>query len=263
MKYHIDTIPVWDAYKRGSECPLCDIKQHNEQEYLDVFMGASVMEPSRRVEVNERGFCARHLHLMFGNGNRLGLALMAHTHLKETMGKLEEINKTALSCAGDDARKPAPARLLGRATKSSASLKGIEGQAERAAQTAQTCLFCEKLDETMQRYVHTLIYMWKHETEFKHAFADSKGLCLEHYAQVMGAASEQLSGKELEEFIRTLTEVEQKNLERIEKEIEWFTLKFDYRNADKPWGNSQDAVERTLAKLRGYAAVEEEKREGE
>ena len=68
MKYHIDTIPVWDAYKRGSECPLCDIKQHNEQEYLDVFMGASVMEPSRRVEVNERGFCARHLHLMFGNG---------------------------------------------------------------------------------------------------------------------------------------------------------------------------------------------------
>ena len=163
----------------------------------------------------------------------------------------------------DDARKPAPARLLGRATKSSASLKGIEGQAERAAQTAQTCLFCEKLDETMQRYVHTLIYMWKHETEFKHAFADSKGLCLEHYAQVMGAASEQLSGKELEEFIRTLTEVEQKNLERIEKEIEWFTLKFDYRNADKPWGNSQDAVERTLAKLRGYAAVEEEKREGE
>ena len=39
MKYHIDTIPVWDAYKRGSECPLCDIKQHNEQEYLDGIHG--------------------------------------------------------------------------------------------------------------------------------------------------------------------------------------------------------------------------------
>ena len=24
MKYHIDTIPVWDAYKRGGECPLGD-----------------------------------------------------------------------------------------------------------------------------------------------------------------------------------------------------------------------------------------------
>jgi hypothetical protein len=261
MRYHIDTIPVWDAYKHGGECPLCEIARHNEQEYLDVFMGASVMEPSRRVEVNERGFCARHLRLMFGNGNRLGLALMAHTHLKETMGKIDEINKAALACAGEDAKKAAPARLLGRATKTSAPLKGIEAQAERAAQTAQTCLFCEKLSDTMDRYVHTLIYMWKHETEFRRAFAESKGLCLEHYAQVMVAAPEQLSGRELEEFIRALTEVQKKNLERIEKELEWFTLKFDYRNADKPWGNSQDAVERTLRKLRGYSAVDEEKKE--
>ena len=29
------------------------------------------------------------------------------------------------------------------------------------------------------------------------------------------------------------------------------TLKFDYRNKDKPWGNSQDAVERAINKLRG------------
>ena len=40
MKYHIDTIPVWDAYKHGGECPLCEIARHNEQEFLDVFMGA-------------------------------------------------------------------------------------------------------------------------------------------------------------------------------------------------------------------------------
>ena len=261
MKYHIDTIPVWDAYKHGGECPLCEIARHNEQEFLDVFMGASVMEPSRRVEVNERGFCARHLRMMFGNGNRLGLALMAHTHLKETMGKLDEIGKAATACAGEDAKKAAPARLLGRATKTSAPLKGIEEQAGRAADTARSCLFCERMEETMARYVHTLVYMWKHETEFRRAFEQSKGLCLTHYAQVMAAAPEQLSGKELEEFMGTLVSVEKANLERIEKELEWFTLKFDYRNADKPWGNSQDAVERTLCKLRGYAAVEEEKRE--
>ena len=259
MKYHIDTIPVWDAYKSGSECPLCNIVKKNEQEFLDVFMGASVMEPSRRVEVNERGFCARHLHMMFGNGNRLGLALMAHTHLKETMGKLDEISQAALACAGEDAKKAAPARLLGRMTKTSAPLAGIAGQAERAAQCAKSCLFCERMEETMARYVHTLVYMWKHEIEFQRAFAASKGLCLEHYAQVMAAAPEQLSGKELEEFMRTLTSVEKENLARIEKELEWFTLKFDYRNADKPWGNSQDAVERMLCKLRGYASVEEEK----
>ncbi|NLE68688.1 MAG: hypothetical protein GX611_00720, partial [Clostridiales bacterium] len=42
------------------------------------------------------------------------------------------------------------------------------------------------------------------------------------------------------------------NLKRLEEELEWFTLKFDYRNADKPWGNSRDALERTVNKLRGW-----------
>ena len=42
------------------------------------------------------------------------------------------------------------------------------------------------------------------------------------------------------------------NLARTEKDIEWFTLKFDYRNQDKPWGDAKDAVERTVNKLRGW-----------
>ena len=45
--------------------------------------------------------------------------------------------------------------------------------------------------------------------------------------------------------------LEIENLKRVEKELEWFTLKFDYRNADKPWGNSQDAPERAINKLQG------------
>ena len=46
-------------------------------------------------------------------------------------------------------------------------------------------------------------------------------------------------------------------LDRIEKELDWFTLKFDYRNTDKPWGNSRDAVERSINKLMGACVGEE------
>ena len=260
MRYHIDTIPVWDAYKEDCECPLCRVAQKQEQEYLDIFMGASVMEPSRRMEVNDRGFCARHLEMMLGNGNRLGLALMAHTHLKETMAKLDAISAKALAAAGEDGKKSAPARLIGRAAGTNGSVNELKTQAEAAEKVASTCLFCEKLDDTMQRYVQTVIYMWKHEQEFRTALAGSKGFCLKHYAEVMKAAPEQLSGKELEEFVTALTTVQKTNLERLEKEIEWFTLKFDYRNQDKPWGTSKDAVERTVFKLRGHAALPYEKK---
>ena len=75
---------------------------------------------------------------------------------------------------------------------------------------------------------------------------------IQNYAQLLKMAPEELSGQELSEFVKTLTTLMHDNLARIEKELEWFTLKFDYRNQDKPWGNSQDAVERSINKLRGH-----------
>ena len=62
---------------------------------------------------------------------------------------------------------------------------------------------------------------------------------------------EQLSGQELKQYNDMVNDVEMKNLARLEQEIEWFTLKFDHKNADKPWGNSRDALPRTVLKLRG------------
>lgn len=235
MKQHLDTIPIWDAYKTACECPLCAIRAANEEQYVDNFLGGSVMEPDTRIEVNEKGFCQRHLKMLYDMRNRLGLALMAHTHLKQVIARLEAMEEGAPKSRG----------MLRRLT-------GKEPQQQSgAAALSQGCILCDRLNNTMYRYVLTLLYMWKKEPEFRKAFAQSKGFCLYHYAQVMDAAPEELSGSELEEFCRTLRTLELENLHRIEKDIEWFTLKFDYRNQDKPWGESRDAVERTLNKLRG------------
>ena len=92
MSRHIDTIPVWDAYKTDCECPLCALMKKNEEDYVDNFLGASVMEPDRRVEVNEKGFCRRHFKMMFDAGNRLGLGTNLFSEeetLCESMGTEE------------------------------------------------------------------------------------------------------------------------------------------------------------------------------
>lgn len=238
MKQHIDTIPVWDAYKADCECPLCHIEKQNEAMYVENFLGGSVMEPATRIEVNEKGFCADHFRLLLGAGNKLGVALMAHTHLKETMNALKAAAKDA-SGAG----------------KKNASLFAIFGAKDKSAESAQYangCILCERLNTTMDRYVYTLLYMWKHESDFRKAFEKSKGLCLPHYARVLEEAPRHIPGADAERFIEMLINIEETNLSRLEKEIEWFTLKFDYRNSDKPWGTSQDAVERALLKLRGF-----------
>ena len=235
MRQHIDTIPVWDAYKEDCECPLCLLEETNERNYVDAFMGGSVMEPDVRVEVNKKGFCGRHFKLMLNNNNRLGVALMAHTYLKETMARLGEASMAVNE-------PPARSGLFGRrAPASGTNLKPI----------TDSCILCERLNETMNRYVYTLVYMWKHEAAFRKTLAASKGLCLKHYAAALGSAAEQLSGIDLKQFTDDLNRVEMENLARLEKEIEWFTLKFDHKNADKPWGTSKDSLDRTVLKLRG------------
>ncbi len=65
-------------------------------------------------------------------------------------------------------------------------------------------------------------------------------------------AQEKLKGDTYRQFISSLREKTLETLDTNKQDIDWFTLKFDYRNADKPWKNSKDALERTVNFLRGY-----------
>ncbi|MGX8706330.1 MAG: DUF6062 family protein [bacterium] len=233
MKLHIDTAPVWEAYRQDCECPLCLLYDQVEAGGVEYFLGDSVMEPSQRIETNEKGFCGRHFKLMFEAGNRLGLALMTHTHMKQVISKL----------SGDTANveaKPLIKRILGR--KSGGAALDIEA----------SCVMCERIRGNMERYIYTILYMFKNERDFVPLFEGSKGMCLKHYEETIRMAAEHLSGVVFQDFTKTLQKIELENLQRVADELEWFTRKYDYRNQDKPWGNSRDAVERSLNKLRGH-----------
>ena len=78
---------------------------------------------------------------------------------------------------------------------------------------------------------------------------------MEHYADVLDMASKQTpinTG-----FLETTERIQEKNLERLMREVESFTLKFDYRSAGEPWGSSRDSVRRACAKLRSGSVRED------
>ena len=52
----------------------------------------------------------------------------------------------------------------------------------------------------------------------------------------------------MEELLCGLMERE---LARIQEDIDWFVEKYDYRNKDADWKNSKDAVPRTMQKITG------------
>ena len=46
-------------------------------------------------------------------------------------------------------------------------------------------------------------------------------------------------------------------LAELQKDVSWYCKKFDYRYEKKSWGNSKDAVERTVNKVRGWSVGKE------
>ena len=253
MRYHIDTIPVWDAIKLDGECFLCALKRKTELGEVEHYLGASVMEPDTRIQVNEKGFCARHQVLLYNQRNRLGHALMMHTHLKRSHEKLNPLFENAKNAAAAGAGAPISKKLLGN-KEAKAALKDAAAQIQHQG---ESCILCDTIEENMNRYMYTFLHLYKTDASFRTAFENSDGVCIPDAAKLLTMAADELSGETLKNFADTLAKLTEKSLSKLEVDLEGSTLKFDYRNQDKPWGDSRGSLERTVTKLRSWCIGEE------
>ena len=254
MNYHIDTIPVWDAMKRDGECLLCTLERKTELDEAERYLGASVMEPDIRVQVNAKGFCRRHHGMLYGMSNRLGHALMLESHMIETRERAAKAFKKLESAADTLKNAGIAGKFSGRGKSAEAAL---QAQAAELMNMAGTCLMCDTIGENMARYMHTFFHLYKNDGDFRSRFAAGKGLCLPHTGRLLEVAPAELGAKELGEFVSTVARLQTENLDRIQEDISWFVKKFDYRYEKESWGTSKDAVERTVNKLRGWAVGKE------
>lgn len=224
MKETIYTIPINEAFDEDCDCPLCFIEKRLEQEAVEYELGPAMMEPDHRELSNVKGYCKRHFEMMFASPNKLPLALILDTHIGEVL--------KAISKKGGGLFK-----------------KNRETQPE---QIVNSCMVCEKLQSTVDRYCRVLEAMWKDETEFREKFEKSKGFCLPHFVKLSSVSS---NGK----FLAALCEKEKAVLSELNEDVHRFTLKFDYRNKDMEWGNAKDAPRRGVEKMAGY--IDERKSE--
>ncbi len=245
MKEKIYTIPVNEAYDTDCECPLCHLEKQLEKEAIDYALGAAMMEPDYREQSNAKGYCNKHYNEMFKRSNKLPLALVLDTHLEEIRKKLEKHEKAAKSLKG------------GGLFKKSGAAEFAEKLANELDAAEIGCMVCDKINHTMERYIDVLLYMWANDEEFKKKFSNSKGVCLKHMKMLLNMTSKSLKDAQAAEFIAVLCQKQSEELKRIQDDIHKFTLKFDYRNKDMPWGTAQDAPVRTIEKISGYIENEE------
>lgn len=235
MKEQLYTIPVNDAFSKDCECPLCLMYTELEQEAVDFTLGPSYMEDDIRLETDKTGFCTHHMKQLYKNQNRLGVALMLHTHMKYSTEKLKNISKSA---------QPSKKGLF--AKKEQTGVYGYTMELENS------CFICNRIKNVFGRYIATVLHCYNNDDGFRDKFAHCKGFCNKHYGMLYDAASSSLNGTKQKEFLNDLNKVYFENMQRVIDDLEWFIDKFDYRNEDKPWKNSKDAVPRSIIKTNSY-----------
>ncbi|HNW86148.1 MAG TPA: DUF6062 family protein, partial [Candidatus Limiplasma sp.] len=239
MQYHLETIPVWEAMEWKSACPLCGLKHRTEEETVDRTLGASVMEPDARINVNRKGICAAHHAMLYARQNRLGHALLMDSHSKEQLERLRSLQKQA-ETAGS--RKTLRLKAPAATGKLLLNLRKLTAH----------CVVCETVETHMTRYLATFLHLWKTNDDFHAAWLASQGVCLPHLTELLACAPSLLNDAEQNAFAAEALARLAAGLEADAKDLDWFTRKFDYRNQSEPWGNSKTALERVVNRLRGW-----------
>ena len=230
MKEKLYTIPLSEAFEKETECPFCALFDLLENNAISYTLGPSYMEPESRIMTNKLGFCKKHYEKMYGEKNRLGLALMLSSHFDEIIAKYERCY---------DFSKEEKRGLFKKKTGETNFIDELNG----------SCFICDKINSEMDNFYDTFVYLWKREQSFREVVMKSKGFCLGHFDYIVKVAKEKMSEKAFEEFFSIVFEKQKEDLKRVREELGWFIKKFDYRFKDEPWNNSRTALKRMITKV--------------
>lgn len=215
MRNDICTIPVNEVFEKQDGCPICRMYETVENHILDYIMGAAMMEPDVRIETNRQGFCPDHFDKMMARRGRLSLALMLESHIAELEGIVKKADKT----------------------------KALE----------KDCFVCNKIEWGMSRMLDTVIRSYETDRDFRALFDSQPRFCLKHYNMLAALGDKKKMRKYHKEFQKSLYDITSGYVKELHADLTKYCSMYDYRNSGEgaDWGNSRDAVERTVGFLTG------------
>lgn len=231
MAESIHTIPVLNAIRKAEGCAFCAMKAQLEADSIRFILGPAYMEDDVRMETNKIGFCKHHLKALYEEQNRLGLALMLHTHMQEINKKINKASKNKI-----------PRNFFSKSKDSAvASINSV------ITSVNDSCYVCNKIEKTFKLYFETFITLWKQSID-KELFKSLNGFCLSHFSTLLSFV-EKNGRSTTEKFTSEFFPRQIEYMNTLEADLDWFIQKFDFRNKDEPWKNSKDVLPRAIALL--------------
>ncbi len=227
MREDICTIPVSEGFEPLDGCPLCRMRYIAQKRVIDFIMGAAMMEPDIRIKTNQMGFCKEHFAHMCRSGNRLSLALMLDSHVLELQKDIFGEGKLF---------KPSGKK-----------------SAYRAVRMEESCFVCDKMNFGMENMLATIYRTYEQDKAFRELFKQQTEFCLPHYSLLVNNVPDHMNKDKAKELCEDARQITFNYLKELGVDVRHFCDMFDYRNGgeDADWGNSKDAIERTIAFLNG------------
>lgn len=215
MRSDICSIPVEEVFEPKEGCPVCRMRNMLENRMAEYITGAAMMEPEVRKVTNEKGFCLRHYKMILSRKNRLSVALMLESHLKEMEKKI----------------------------------KSPVAKAETSR-----CFMCDEVERNMTALISNTLKKYESDMEFRRLFEKQETLCLPHFYELCSAADKKMGRRFRGEFKSAAKELTLRSIESLHGDVKHFCDMFDYRNngENADWGNSRDSLERAVLFLTSY-----------
>lgn len=225
MKERIYTIPLTESLDADTECPFCYLEKKIEKEQIEYALGPAMMEPDYRLLSNEKGFCRHHKDKLLNSQRALPFSLVQDTRIDEVIKSLEEVYE-----------KP--------------EKKRCELLVKTLEKTTSGCIVCERVKDTIEKFIHTFWYLYKKEPDFRKRILLGKGFCVHHFKDIINLSS--LGGLKKKEYTEELLKLELNNLKRIKENVHEFTKQFDYRFSKETKEELKDAHILCAEKLSKY-----------
>lgn len=221
MREDICSIPISQVFETRAGCPICRMRDMLEERMLEYIMGAAMMEPDVRMETNRLGFCQQHFFMMLKRRNRLSVALMMDSYLKE---QEKELFPKKLPLVKTDYKK----------------------QADKIGKQLDSCFVCDKISWSMDRLLSNMMRLYVKERDFRALFDNQPCLCLPHYRLLLETGKKEMDKKYFGDFAAVCEKLAHEYMTALCQDVSHFCTMFDYRNTgeDADWGNSKDSIER-------------------
>jgi hypothetical protein len=210
------------------ECFLCALEDEIERKYMDTYLSELVMDASSREKVIEsRGFCNHHFYKMLiaaskpGSPDGHGIALVNESIVDKLIQDLHKQKSHHIDYLH---------KLLASENK---------------------CPACIHLAEFSRMYVEKIVeLLLSGNEEFLKLLKESKGFCIPHFVTLVHVTKETMPSQS-QEIVKTLMEIEAKNLRRLNSELAEYVKRQSYEFSEKDRSAVADIVPRSIEKIAG------------